>query len=220
MLKASRVFTPYGFLSDILLSMKIRILTDRVPAPETPRLWNLYSPNYDRAKNLNLWNGRCWSHCSFKSTTVWNAEITCVVRSGYEHIAENGYQISSLTYGRHEKFSPKHLVKNAEDASHHGWLCCSIDQKYPRNHQNWEFDCSSGFSRNINSANSEWAWYRIAFFKKVFIILSGVSQIGSENKNGILNHYGGVDRLSIGYFENDRLSAQQQELGAKKFVSL
>lgn len=44
--------------------------------------------------------------------------------------------------------------------------------------------------------------------------------MGSENKNGILNHYGGVDRLSIGCFENDRLSAQQQELGAKKFVSL
>lgn len=153
-----------------------------------------------------------------------NVEITCVVRSGYEHIAENGYQISSLTYGKHEKFSPKHLVKSVDDARKHGpfhFLVVST-KNIPEISKIENLIASAVSPETVIVLIQNGFHIELPLLKRFpeNIILSGVSQMGSESKNGIVNHYGGVDRLSIGYFENDKLLAQRQELAANTFVSL
>lgn len=44
--------------------------------------------------------------------------------------------------------------------------------------------------------------------------------MGSVNKNAVINHNGGVDKLSVGYFQNNNLSAEVQKKSAKMFVEI
>ena len=44
------------------------------------------------------------------------ADVTLVVRSDYAKVNESGFTIKSVTYGEHENWKPRHIVKSVADA--------------------------------------------------------------------------------------------------------
>lgn len=48
------------------------------------------------------------------------SDVTLVVRSDYDKVVADGYNILSATYGEIKNWRPEHVVKSVEDAANHG----------------------------------------------------------------------------------------------------
>ena len=161
---------------------------------------------------------------SFGLLSSGSAEVTSIVRSQYDIVRSQGYTITSLTYGNVSNFRPANVVKDVKEAISYGpfnYIIVST-KNTPEIFKVEDLiepvvSCGTSIVLIQNGIGIEEGVIQ-KFPKNV--VLSGVSQMGSVNKNALVNHSGGVDRLSIGYFGNKNLSTELQEKVARKFVDI
>lgn len=157
---------------------------------------------------------------------VYNKKVavSVVVRSDYNKVKENGWEINSCDYGHVDNWKPDHIFPTVEAAA-----------------KNVVYDYVVITTKNLPDVvkPEEVAAPAITPGKTTIVLiqngfdlgrpfiakypdnfcLSGVSHIGSHNHGGVINQTQN-DKCLIGYFDNPNLGKEVQEAKAKEFVEL
>lgn len=149
-------------------------------------------------------------------------ELTAVIRSDYDTVMKNGYNITSVDYGKIEHFKPQNIVKTINDAVQYGpfdYVVVSTKNTPDiiRVEDLIEEVVTPEQTRIVLLQNG--IHIGKAFIEKYpkNIVLSGVSMISSTNYQAVITHEG-TDALSIGYFDNSNIPAEVQKNAALTFV--
>lgn len=149
-------------------------------------------------------------------------EVTAVIRSDYDIVLKDGYNITSVDYGKIEHFRPQNIVKTVEDAVEYGpfdYVVVSTKNTPDifKVEDLIEAVVTPEHTRIVLLQNG--IHIGEAFIEKYpnNIVLSGVSMISSTNYQAVISHEG-TDALSIGYFNNCNISQDIQKEAALTFV--
>lgn len=151
------------------------------------------------------------------------AEVTLVIRSDYDVVKKEGFEIKSCDYGHIKGFKPSKIVKSVEDAS-------KFDP----------FDFIIVTTKNIPDVFKVEDIIEPIVTKNSTIVLlqngidigapilkrfpenkvlSGVSMISSTNYNGFIDHEG-KDALKIGYFHNENIDSKEEKEACDNFIDI
>lgn len=165
------------------------------------------------------------------------SNVSLAIRSDYELVVKQGYEINSCDYGPLKGFRPHHVYRTVQEASESGrffdYIVVTtknipdgpIRSRVPEvirpliesNHK-----LSGGQNTNLlliqNGIDIEKdVWHTFSKEQYNLNILSGIQLIGSTKVSpGVINHVG-RDHLLVGAFEEDSINAVE---AAKKFVEL
>lgn len=150
-------------------------------------------------------------------------QVTAVVRSEFEDVKENGYNIDSVDYGKISGWMPDRIVKSVDEASDTFFDFIFLSTK---NIPDGEATCEDIVAPAVKPGTCiVLAQNGIDNEKPMMenfpesIILSGVSLIGSTRYgcNVIQN---GPDNLSLGYFSHPEIDEQTLLEKAETFIDL
>lgn len=176
----------------------------------------------DKCKILLVGSGGVGTIASYSLEYTGKASVTSVIRSDYQTVTEKGFTIDSCDYGYIEAFRPTNVVKSVGEANKFGpFDFIVLATKCLPDITDMTEVVAPAVTQNTalvlvqNGIDIEGPF--IDRFPDQ-VILSGVSFIGSSNKNGFISHEGS-DHLKIGFFENKNLSREKQESVCKNFIA-
>ncbi|CUM55594.1 uncharacterized protein AC631_02547 [Debaryomyces fabryi] len=151
------------------------------------------------------------------------SEVTAVVRSDFDKAIKEGYHIKSVDYGEIKNFKPSHIVKSVKEAVNYGpfefIVVCTKNTPDIVLIEEVIQDAVTDETAIVLLQNGIGIERPIIKRFPGTIVLSAVSIIGSSNHNCEINHdY--IDKVSVGYFDNNVTSKEEQERVAKEFVEL
>jgi 2-dehydropantoate 2-reductase len=153
-----------------------------------------------------------------------DVEVSTIVRSDYDRVINDGYNIDSVDYGV-VTYKPAHVFKSLSEAteSQGEFDYVVVTVKNTPDIQNVEDiyqDAITPGKTVIVLLQNGIGIEKAAFARfPSNIILSGISMISSINTNGNIQHVG-TDDLAVGYFNNTTLDADIQESKRDEFVGL
>ncbi|SCU79137.1 LANO_0A05204g1_1 [Lachancea nothofagi CBS 11611] len=177
----------------------------------------------EKSKVLLVGSGGVGTIASYALEYAGKTAVTSVLRSDYSKVVEKGFSIDSCDYGQVPVFRPTNIVNSVEASKEYGpfeyvvvatkclpEIDSMIDVIAPvvtadtaivliQNGIGIDVEAKTKFPQNI--------------------VLSGVSMIGSANRNGHIEHEA-PDFLKVGYFDNENLDQADMEKVCRKFVKL
>lgn len=151
------------------------------------------------------------------------AAVTSVLRSDYANVVKCGFTIDSCDYGHIEGFRTTHVVDSVEKAKEFGPFTYIVvaTKNIPDVTDIREVISEAVTPDSVIVLIQNGIGIEKDFFKRFpnNSVLSGVSLIGSINRNGYIEHTG-QDALRVGYFDNPNIKKDLQEEVCKKFVEL
>lgn len=149
------------------------------------------------------------------------AKVTSVIRSDYDVVTKNGYEIESVNYGHIPSWKPSRIVKDVESAAEYG----PYDFVVVATKNIPDISKVEDLIEPVVSETSTIMLLQNGFRIEESVIekfpkcpvLSGVSMIGSANKNGKISQEV-PDGIKIGYFINDNLPKDVQEKATRDFI--
>ncbi|CEP22295.1 unnamed protein product [Cyberlindnera jadinii] len=152
-----------------------------------------------------------------------DCEVSAVIKSDYEHVKSNGYELDSCDYGKIDSWRPNHYVKSVKEAVEFGpYDYVVVVVKNIPDVYNVEDIYADAVTKDTVIVLLE---NGLGIEKPVFkrfpgnIVLSGVSMISSANYSGKV-HQNGPDFLTVGYFDNGVVSKELQQEKVDEFVKL
>lgn len=155
---------------------------------------------------------------------VKKAVVSVVVRSDYNAVSKSGWTIDSCDYGKIEGWKPDAIFSSVEAAAENTkYDYVVITTKNLPDVIKVEEVAAPAITPEFTTVVLVQNGFDLGrpFIKKYpkNFCLSGVSHIGSHNKNGHITQTQN-DKCLISYFENSNFSKEAQEAKAKEFVSL
>lgn len=153
------------------------------------------------------------------------ANVSLVVRRDYQTVMDNGYEIHSIDYGDIKSWKPQNIYRNTVEASKSktkfGIVAVATKNisDLVKVEDIIEPVIIPGETTIILIQNGFGIDRAIINKYPNNVVLSGVSHIGSHNKNGVINQIQ-HDKLVVSAFENPNLEKEVQINQAKYFISL
>lgn len=177
----------------------------------------------DKCKVLLIGSGGVGTIASYSLEYEDKAVVTSVLRSDYAIVKEKGFTIDSIDYGHIECYRPTNIVNSVESAKEYGPFdyIVVVTKSLPDITNMVDVIAPAVTSETAivliqNGIHIEEA-YMERFPKNT--VLSGVSMIGSSNKNGCINHET-TDFLRVGVFPNENVPKDKQDSICQKFVQI
>ncbi|KAF7561376.1 hypothetical protein G7046_g2752 [Stylonectria norvegica] len=180
-------------------------------------------------KNILLvGSGGVGTMAAFSLEASGQASVTAVLRSNYETVSKNGFNVDSVDYGKHPAWKPSKILNSvpnvaADNLAPFDFIvvatknCPDIKPAVPDIIASAVTEGHTVIVLVQNGINIEKPLI-VAFPKN--IVLSGVSLIGTAEKgHGIIIH-DDHDELIIGPFENSNVPVETALAAAKEFVDI
>lgn len=157
--------------------------------------------------------------------TKKGGDISVVVRSDYEKVKNNGWELNSCDYGSVKGWKPDHIFPSVEAAVAEGQVYDYVvitTKNLPDVTKSEDVAAPA-----ITDGKTTIVLIQNGFdLGRPFIqkwpnnvVLSGVSHIGSHNNSGVITQTQ-KDKTLISYFENPNISKELQETKAKEFIDI
>ncbi|ODV97379.1 hypothetical protein PACTADRAFT_49102 [Pachysolen tannophilus NRRL Y-2460] len=177
-----------------------------------------------KSKVLLIGSGGVGTIASYVLESNGKAEVTSVIRSDYQLVLDSGYQIKSIDYGEINNFRPSHIVNNVLDSIKYGPFDYVV---VTTKNQPDIFSIEELIAPVIIKEKTTIVLIQNGFgIEKTIIekfpgtiVLSGVQMISSTLYDGIIDQPG-PDSMSIGIFNNNISTKNDQYLIAQNFISL
>lgn len=155
------------------------------------------------------------------------ADVTLVVRSDYAKVNESGYTIKSVTYGEHENWKPRHIVKSVADA-YERFGDFDFILLTTKNIPDGPITCEDIIRPAVTSKTVIILLQNGIGIEKPMIeqfphnvILSGVSLIGSSNINCVVSNLH-KDQIYLGAWSNPNIEnhAEKEQSAINEFTRI
>lgn len=151
-----------------------------------------------------------------------DSKVTAVVRSDYDLVVTNGYQIDSVDYGIIKDYKPSNVVKTIDDATAYGpFDYIVISTKNTPDIFKVEDLITSVVTPKTTTIvllqNGIHIGEPLVERYPQNIILSGVSMISSTNYAAHISHVG-TDALTVGFFDNPHIPTEKLKHAALEFI--
>lgn len=179
-----------------------------------------------KPKVLVVGSGGVGTIAALALTLNGKAEVTLVVRSLYQQVIDEGFQISSVTYGEFANWRPTHVSRTVEDA---------VKQNGPfdfvvvttKNIPDGPLPCEEIIRPAVVDGKTTIVLIQngIEIEKPMFCaypqtaVISGISLIGSTNINCVVNNLH-KDSIRLGPFHNPNIPYDVSIAKTKEFANL
>lgn len=177
----------------------------------------------EKCKVLLIGSGGVGTIASYSMEYGGKVAVTSVLRSDYATVKEKGFTIDSVDYGHVDCFRPTNVVNSVEAAKEYGPFeyIAIVTKSLPDITNMVDIVAPAVTDKTTIVLIQNGIKIEEPYVEKFpnNVILSGVSMIGSSNKNGYINHET-QDSLKVGVFYNANISKKHQDNVCKKFVDL
>jgi 2-dehydropantoate 2-reductase len=155
------------------------------------------------------------------------AEVTSVLRSDYDKIVKDGFEIESVDYGNFSGWRPSHISKSVASAVEINEgrpfdfivVCTKVLRDFSKTEEVIAPAVTPKTTAIVLIQNGIDIEKPVAEMFRDSVVIGGVSLIGSANYSGRIVH-DSHDRVEFGYYPTPYQTAEEQERRCREFVEL
>lgn len=181
----------------------------------------------DKKRVLLVGSGGVGTIASLNLELSGKAEVTSVIRSDYDKVTKDGFEIDSVDYGKFSGWRPSHIVRSVDEAvaSSKGKpfdfvvVCTKVLPEFAKTEETVAPAVTPTTTAVVLIQNGIDIERPLAEKFPQNAIIGGVSLIGSANYNGRIVH-DSRDRVEFGYYPSKGVPAGELERRTREFVDM